>query len=68
MRRRLREKILSFLKIVDEADLDTITKATDSSNKVVSSYCAELFSEMLIERSFSPSTGGRPPVIYFLTP
>ena len=68
MRRRLREKILSFLKVVDEADLDTITKATNSTYKVVSRYCVELFAEGLIERSFGPSTGGRPPVIYFLRP
>ena len=68
VRRRLREAILSFLKTVDEADLDTITKATNSTYKVVSRYCAELFAEGLIERSFGPSTGGRPPVIYFLPP
>ena len=66
VRRRLRDAIISFLRTVDEADLDTITKATDSSYKVVSRYCAELFGEGLIERSFGPSTGGRPPVIYFL--
>lgn len=68
VRRGLREKILCFLKTVKESDLNTITEATGSNYKVVSRYCSELFGEGLIERSIGPSTGGRPPVIYFLPP
>ncbi len=67
-RRVLREKILCFLKTVKESDLNTITEATGSKYKVISRYCSELFGEGLIERSVGPSTGGRPPVIYFLRP
>ena len=66
VRRSLREKILLFLQTIEKADLGTIQKETGSTYKVVARYCTEMFAEGVIERTKGPTTGGRPPLFYFL--